>query len=75
MKEEFRQIFESSKDWVEGLLSLSNWLKDVISVFPKSCGIIIRWIAEIIAYFDRKTTQGVVEGIIAFLRKMRYSWA
>ena len=63
MKEEFRQIFESSKDWVEGLLSLSDWLKDAISVFPKSCGTIIRWIGEIIAYFDRRTTQGVVEGI------------
>ena len=63
MKEEFRQIFESPKDWVEGLLSLSDWLKDAISVFPKSCGTIIRWIGEIIAYFDRRTTQGVVEGI------------
>jgi transposase len=38
MKEEFRQIFESSKDWVEGLLSLSDWLKDAISVFPKAVG-------------------------------------
>lgn len=63
MKEEFRQIFESPKDWLEGLLSLSDWLKDAISVFPKSCGTIIRWIGEIIAYFDRRTTQGVVEGI------------
>jgi len=63
MKEEFRQIFESPKDWVEGLFSLSDWLKDAISVFPKSCGTIIRWIGEIIAYFDRRTTQGVVEGI------------
>lgn len=63
MKEEFRQIFESPKDWVEGLFSLSDWLKDAISFFPKSCGTIIRWIGEIIAYFDRRTTQGVVEGI------------
>jgi hypothetical protein len=56
-------IFESPKNWVEGLLSLSDWLKDAISVFPKSCGTIIRWIGEIIAYLDRRTTQGVVEGI------------
>ena len=63
MKEEFRQIFEFLKNLVEGLLSLSDWLKDAISVFPKSCGTIIRWIGEIIAYFDRRTTQGVVEGI------------
>ena len=56
MKEEFIQIFESPKDWVEGLLSLSDWLKDAISVFPKSCRTIIRWIGQIIAYFDRRTT-------------------
>ncbi len=63
MKEESRQIFESPKDWVERLLSLNDWLKDAISVFPKSCGTIIRSIEKIIAYFDRRTTQGVVEGI------------
>ena len=63
LKEEFIQIFEAPKDWVEGLFSLSDWLKDAISVFPKSCRTIIRWIGQIIAYFDRRTTQGVVEGI------------
>jgi len=63
LKEEFIQIFEAQKDWVEGLFSLSDWLKDAISVFPKSCRTIIRWIGQIIAYFDRRTTQGVVEGI------------
>jgi hypothetical protein len=35
LKEEFRQIFEAPKDWVEGLLSLSDSLKDAISVFPQ----------------------------------------
>jgi transposase len=34
LKEEFRQIFESSKDWVEGLLSLSDWLKEAIGSIP-----------------------------------------
>ncbi|MEG4517069.1 MULTISPECIES: transposase [unclassified Microcoleus] len=63
MKEEFRQILESIKDGVEGLFSLSDWLKNAISVFPKNCGTIIRGIGQIIAYFDRRTTQGVVEGI------------
>ncbi|MGB5968242.1 MAG: transposase, partial [Spirulinaceae cyanobacterium] len=33
------------------------------SYFPKSCGTIRRWMGEIIAYFDSRTTQGVVEGI------------
>ena len=63
IKEEFRQIFESNEDWVEGLFNLSDWLKNARSFFPKSCGTIIRWIGEIVAYFDRGTTQGVVEGI------------
>jgi transposase len=62
-KKELRKIFEPPKDWVEGLFSLSDWLKDAISVFPKSCRTIIRWIGQIIAYFYRRTTQGGVEGI------------
>jgi hypothetical protein len=28
LKEEVRQIFGTPKDWVEGLFSLSDWLKD-----------------------------------------------
>ena len=62
LKEKFIQIFEL-KNWVEGLFNLSDWLKYAISVFPKSCRTIIRWIGQIIAYFDRRTTQEVVEGI------------
>ena len=63
LKEEVRDIFESSKDWREGLLSLADWLKDISDYFPKSFGTIKRWIGEITAYFDEGTTQGIVEGI------------
>lgn len=63
LKEELRNIFESSKDWSEGLLKIADWLKGVSKYFPKSFGTIRRWIGEIIAYFDERTTQGVVEGI------------
>ena len=63
LKEELRDIFESTKDWSEGLLEIADWLKDVSKYFPKSFGTIKRWIGEIIAYFDERTTQGVVEGI------------
>ena len=63
LKEELRDIFESSKDWSEGLLEIADWLKDVSKYFPKSFGTIKRWIGEIIAYFDEGTTQGIVEGI------------
>lgn len=62
-KEEFRDIFEQSDNWVEGLLSLADWLKDAQEYFPESSGTIRRWLGEIIAYFDNRTTQGVVEGI------------
>ena len=34
-----------------------------IKHFPESCQTIRRWIGEIIAYFDRGTTQGIVEGL------------
>jgi transposase len=63
LKEKFRNIFETKEDWVSGLFELSDWLKEAHEYFPKSCGTIRRWIGEIIAYFDNRTTQGVVEGI------------
>ncbi len=63
LKEELRNIFETSKNWSEGLLKIADWLKNVSKYYPKSFGTIRRWIGEIIAYFDEGTTQGVVEGI------------
>jgi transposase len=63
LKEEFRGIFETNFNWVEGLFSLGDWLRDAQEYFPKSFGTIRRWLGEIIAYFDERTTQGVVEGI------------
>ncbi|MCZ8358944.1 MAG: transposase, partial [Microcystis sp. LE19-388.1G] len=33
------------------------------SVFTKSCQTIRNWFGEIISYFERRTTNGVVEGI------------
>lgn len=63
LKEAFRQVFENSKDWVEGLFGFSEWLTEALEYFPKSSQTIKRWLGEIIAYFDQRTTQGVVEGI------------
>lgn len=63
LKEEFRDVFETNFNWVEGLLSLADWLKNAQEYFPNSFGTIRRWLGEIIAYFDCRTTQGIVEGI------------
>ena len=63
LKEKIRQIFNESKNSLVGLLKLADWLLSAQEHFPKSQKTIIRWIDEIIAYFDRRTTNGVVEGI------------
>ncbi len=63
LKEQFRDIFETNHNWVEGLFALADWLKNAQEYFPKSSGTIRRWLGEIIAYFDEGTTQGVVEDI------------
>lgn len=63
LKEDFREIFEKNTDWEGGLSALTDWMKEAMVYFPKSCGTIRRWIDEITAYFDNGTTQGTVEGI------------
>jgi transposase len=63
LKEKLRQIFNTCNNWADGLLRITNWLRRATSYLPESCGTIIRWLGEIIAYFDNRTTQGVVEGI------------
>jgi transposase len=63
LKEEFRKIFETSENWSEGILKLADWLKKALNHFSQSCQTIQSWIGEIIAYFDRRTTQGMVEGV------------
>lgn len=76
-KELFREIFESKIDWVHGLLSLCDWLKSADVEFPNSCGTIKRWVGEIIAYFENRTTQGVVEGInnkLKLIKRMGYGF-
>ena len=63
LKEEFRRIYETSKNPTEGMLSISEWLAKSSIVFTKSCQTIRNWFGEIISYFERRTTNGVVEGI------------
>ena len=63
LKEEFIEIFNKEEDWVEGLFKIGEWMEKSIKHFPESCKTIRAWIGEIIAYFDRGTTQGIVEGL------------
>ncbi|BCU14200.1 hypothetical protein MAN88_47640 [Microcystis aeruginosa] len=48
LKEEFRSIYETSKNPTEGMISISEWLAKSSSVFTKSCQTIRNWFGEII---------------------------
>ena len=63
LKEELRMIFQSSIDWLEALFELGNWLVSARQYYPESQNTMLRWFDEIIAYFDHRTTNGMVEGI------------
>ena len=62
-KEEFRLIFESSQDVGSGTFELIAWLKKAEPYYKKSVRTIKRWLAEIVGYFEQRTTNGIVEGI------------
>jgi transposase len=62
-KEAIRDIFESHITSDEALYKFLEWTQSAYKFFPKSCRTISRWIDEILAYFDHRTTQGIVEGI------------
>jgi transposase len=63
LKEEFTEIFEASKDLGEGTIKLSDWLVKAAPFLPKTVKTIKNWFGEIVGYFERRTTNGVVEGI------------
>ncbi len=73
LKENIRIIFNDTYDWLTGLFKLGMWLDQAKTYFPVSQKTIIRWIDEIIAYFDNGTTSGVVEGINNKLKLIKRS--
>lgn len=73
LKEEFREIFESSQDWADGTLRLLDWLASAQADFKKSVGTISRWFGEIVGDFEQGTTNGVVEGINNKLKLIKRS--
>lgn len=73
LKEDFHNIFELSKDLETGMLKLIDWLKKAEPYYQKSVRTIKRWFGEIIGYFERRTTNGVVEGINNKLKLIKRS--
>ncbi|GET37802.1 transposase and inactivated derivatives-like protein [Microseira wollei NIES-4236] len=63
MKEEFHLLFESSKTLGEGTLKLIDWLKKAEQYYRNTVSTIKRWFSEIVGYFERRITNGIVEGI------------
>jgi transposase len=63
LKGKFREIFEKPQQWPEGLLEIGEWLAEAQKYFVNSQSTIVRWLDEILAYFENRTTSGVVEGI------------
>lgn len=73
LKEEFREIFEKTENWTDGLLGLGKWLSIAQKYFVNSQSTIYRWFDEILAYFDNRTTSGIVEGINNKLKLIKRS--
>ena len=73
LKEKIRIIFNQIDDWLAGLFQLGMWLSTAKEHFPISQRTIIRWLDEVIAYFDNGTTSGVVEGINNKLKLIKRS--
>nr|WP_253274126.1 transposase [Myxosarcina sp. GI1] len=73
LKEKFRDILEKKQNSLTGLLKISDWLKEAGEYYPESKKTIIRWIGEIIAYFDERITNGTVEGINNKLKLIKRS--
>lgn len=73
LKEEFHDIFDNSEDLGEGISGLLDWLEKAEPYYQKSVKTIKRWFGEIIGYFERKTTNGVVEGINNKLKLIKRS--
>ena len=73
LKEDFRRIFDQTTNWLKALFKLGQWHKRAQKYFPNSGNTIIHWLDEIIAYFDNRTTNGVVEGINNKLKLIKRS--
>ena len=73
MIEEFHYLFENHKSLAQGTLKLIDWLKKAEPYYKKSVTTIKRWLAEIVGYFEQRTTNAIVEGINNKLKLLKRS--
>ena len=76
-KEDFRAIFEEQQDWMTGTFALIDWMKDAETTFRENIGTLKSWFPEITAYFEARTTSGVVEGInnrLKLIKRLGYGF-
>ena len=73
LKEEIRKTFAQTEHWLAGLFQLGEWLSKAQKYFPNSQKTMIRWLDEVLAYFNNRTTSGVVEGINNKLKLIKRS--
>jgi transposase len=77
LKEEFRNIFDTAESWGDGVIKLLDWMSDSSLYFPKTIRTICRWFGDIVGYFDRRTTSGMVEGInnkLKLIKRLGYGF-
>ena len=76
-KEDFRNIFETASDWIDGVLRLIDWIKNAEDIFQENINTFLRWFEEITNYFEPRTTSGVVEGInnrLKLIKRLGYGF-
>ena len=73
LKEEFRTIFEESRNWSEGTLKLLDWLRSAKDKFSDACKTIVNWFGEVTTYFECHITNGCVEGINNKLKLIKHA--
>ena len=73
LKEKLRRVFNKTNHWYTAVFKLGIWLSKAKKHFPNSNNTFIRWFDEIVAYFDNRTTSGVVEGINNKLKLIKRS--
>ena len=72
LKSEFHALFEKSKNLGEGMLKLIDLLEKAKPYYRNSVSTIKRGFGEIVGYFERRTTKGIVKGINKKLKLLKH---